>query len=76
MPHWDRSPQLRRLTECSKRFLMAKDFLDMKFVQAAGPLNFTTFLSMFGEKMHGSDSYDALVEAFKMFDPKGSGKMK
>ncbi|CAJ0947113.1 unnamed protein product, partial [Mesorhabditis belari] len=50
--------------------------IDGMLKEAAGPLNFTTFLSMFGEKMHGSDSYDALVEAFKMFDPKGTGKMK
>ncbi|CAJ0564973.1 unnamed protein product, partial [Mesorhabditis spiculigera] len=50
--------------------------IDNMLKEAAGPLNFTTFLSMFGEKMHGSDTFSALVDAFKMFDKTGTGKMK
>lgn len=36
-------------------------------------LNFTHFLTLFGEKMTGTDSEKALKDAFKLFDEPGKG---
>ena len=36
-------------------------------------LNFTHFLTLFGEKLHGTDSETALRDAFKLFDEEGKG---
>ncbi len=41
--------------------------------EASGPLNFTTFLNLFGEKMGGTDAEDAIRNAFAMFDVEGKG---
>lgn len=38
-------------------------------------LNFTHFLTLFGEKLHGTDSETVLRDAFKMFDEEGKGKL-
>lgn len=38
-------------------------------------LNFTHFLTLFGEKLHGTDSETALRDAFKMFDEENTGKL-
>jgi len=38
-------------------------------------LNFTHFLNLFGEKLHGTDSETALRDAFKMFDETNVGKL-
>jgi len=38
-------------------------------------LNFTHFLTLFGEKLHGTDSETALRDAFKLFDEEGTGKL-
>jgi len=38
-------------------------------------LNFTHFLTLFGEKLHGTDSETVLRDAFKMFDEQGQGKL-
>jgi myosin regulatory light chain 12 len=38
-------------------------------------LNFTHFLTLFGEKLHGTDSETALRDAFKLFDPENTGKL-
>lgn len=38
-------------------------------------LNFTHFLNLFGEKLHGTDSESSLRDAFKMFDEGNSGKL-
>jgi myosin regulatory light chain 12 len=38
-------------------------------------INFTHFLNLFGEKLHGTDSETALREAFKMFDEEKTGKL-
>ncbi|OAF68866.1 Myosin regulatory light chain, striated adductor muscle [Intoshia linei] len=43
--------------------------------EAPGQLNFTTFLTLFGEKMHGSDSETMLMDSFAMFDKEGKGKI-
>jgi myosin regulatory light chain 12 len=38
-------------------------------------LNFTHFLTLFGEKLHGTDSETALRDAFIMFDEDKKGKL-
>jgi len=38
-------------------------------------INFTHFLNLFGEKLHGTDSETALREAFKLFDEDNKGKL-
>ncbi|CAL8237836.1 unnamed protein product, partial [Merluccius merluccius] len=41
--------------------------------EATGPINFTMFLTLFGEKLHGTDPEDTILNAFKMFDPDSKG---
>lgn len=41
--------------------------------EAPGPLNFTMFLNLFGEKLSGTDPEDTLRNAFSMFDDDGKG---
>jgi len=43
--------------------------------EASGPLNFTMFLTLFGEKLHGTDPEEAIRAAFAMFDVEGNGKI-
>jgi myosin regulatory light chain 12 len=38
-------------------------------------LNFTHFLTLFGEKLHGTDSETALRDAFILFDEGKTGKL-
>jgi myosin regulatory light chain 12 len=38
-------------------------------------LNFTHFLTLFGEKLHGTDTETALRDAFKLFDEDNTGKL-
>jgi myosin regulatory light chain 12 len=38
-------------------------------------INFTHFLTLFGEKLHGTDSESALRDAFVMFDEDKKGKL-
>jgi len=49
--------------------------LEEMLKEAPGQLNFTHFLTLFGEKLHGTDSENALRDAFRMFDPEGKGTM-
>jgi len=49
--------------------------LDEMLKEAPGQLNFTHFLTLFGEKLHGTDPEHALRDAFKMFDPEGKGTL-
>jgi Ca2+-binding EF-hand superfamily protein len=41
--------------------------------EADGPINFTMFLTLFGDRLTGTDPEDVIVGAFKMFDPKDTG---
>jgi len=43
--------------------------------ESSDKLNFTHFLTLFGEKLHGTDSETALRDAFKLFDEEGTGKL-
>lgn len=42
--------------------------------QAPGPINFTMFLTLFGEKLNGTDPEDVIRNAFGCFDLKSLGK--
>ncbi|VDO96382.1 unnamed protein product, partial [Soboliphyme baturini] len=41
--------------------------------EAPGPINFTTFLTLFGERLTGTDPEDIIIGAFQMFDKKNTG---
>lgn len=42
--------------------------------EAPGPLNFTMFLTMFGEKLQGTDPEDVIKNAFACFDERNTGR--
>nr|AHI42535.1 myosin light chain 2 [Campylomormyrus compressirostris] len=50
--------------------------LEAMMKEASGPINFTVFLTMFGEKLKGADPEDVIVSAFKVLDPEGTGTIK
>ncbi|KAM3591761.1 uncharacterized protein V6R79_006866 [Siganus canaliculatus] len=50
--------------------------LEAMVKEASGPINFTVFLTMFGEKLKGADPEDVIVSAFKVLDPEGTGAIK
>ncbi|XP_046555845.1 myosin regulatory light chain 2, smooth muscle minor isoform-like [Haliotis rubra] len=47
--------------------------LDAMMKQATGPINFTMFLSMFGQKLEGTDPEDVIVNAFRCIDDRRRG---
>uniref|UniRef100_A0A2K5RYE3 Myosin light chain 7 n=1 Tax=Cebus imitator TaxID=2715852 RepID=A0A2K5RYE3_CEBIM len=47
--------------------------LDAMLQEGKGPINFTVFLTLFGEKLNGTDPEEAILSAFRMFDPSGKG---
>lgn len=49
--------------------------LDDMIKMAPGPINFTIFLTMFGEKLMGTDPEDVIKNAFQCFDDNGDGKI-
>uniref|UniRef100_A0AAV2L4L8 EF-hand domain-containing protein n=1 Tax=Knipowitschia caucasica TaxID=637954 RepID=A0AAV2L4L8_KNICA len=49
------------------------DYLEAMMMEAPGPINFTMFLTMFGEKLNGTDPEDVIRNAFACFDEEGSG---
>ncbi len=44
--------------------------------EAPGPINFTMFLTMFGEKLNGTDPEDVIRNAFACFDEEGTGELR
>uniref|UniRef100_A0A8C5URH7 Myosin light chain 2 n=1 Tax=Microcebus murinus TaxID=30608 RepID=A0A8C5URH7_MICMU len=50
--------------------------IDDMLKEAPGPINFTVFLTMFGEKLKGADPEETILNAFKVFDPEGKGVLK
>jgi len=44
--------------------------------ESPGPMNFTMFINLFGEKLNGTDPEDALRNAFAMFDSDGKGYLE
>ncbi|MEE6518206.1 hypothetical protein FKM82_029042 [Ascaphus truei] len=58
------------------RLNVKNEELDEMLKEAPGPVNFTIFLTMFGEKLKGADPEETILNAFKVFDPEGSGLLK
>lgn len=52
------------------------DYLDGMVKEAPGPINFTMFLTLFGEKLNGTDPEDVIKNAFGCFDPDQKGTIK
>ena len=50
-----------------------KYFEDL-LAEAPGAMNFTMFLTMFGEKLQGTDPEDVIKNAFGCFDENNTGK--
>nr|XP_015906187.1 myosin regulatory light chain 2 [Parasteatoda tepidariorum] len=49
--------------------------LDSMIAEAPGPINFTMFLTIFGDRIAGTDEEEVIVNAFNMYD-EGDGKCK
>ncbi|VCW76804.1 unnamed protein product, partial [Gulo gulo] len=58
------------------RLNVKNEELDAMMKEASGPINFTVFLTMFGEKLKGADPEDVITGAFKVLDPEGKGTIK
>ncbi|EMP28571.1 Glucokinase [Chelonia mydas] len=52
---------------------MKDEELDEMLKEGKGPINFTVFLALFGEKLNGTDPEESILNAFKLFDPSGTG---
>lgn len=50
------------------------EYLEGMMSEAPGPINFTMFLTMFGEKLNGTDPEDVIRNAFACFDEEASGQ--
>uniref|UniRef100_A0A8C5IRJ1 Myosin light chain 9 n=1 Tax=Junco hyemalis TaxID=40217 RepID=A0A8C5IRJ1_JUNHY len=50
------------------------EYLEGMMSEAPGPINFTMFLTMFGEKLNGTDPEDVIRNAFACFDEEASGR--
>merc|ERR1712168_273620 len=51
--------------------IMTDAEIDGMIKEAPGAINFTMFLTLMGEKLHGTDAEDVIKNAFKCFDPDG-----
>ena len=49
-------------------------YLEAMMNEAPGPINFTMFLTMFGEKLNGTDPEDVIRNAFACFDEEATGE--
>uniref|UniRef100_A0A8C7BBF7 Myosin light chain 2 n=1 Tax=Neovison vison TaxID=452646 RepID=A0A8C7BBF7_NEOVI len=58
------------------RMNVKNEEIDEMLKEAPGPINFTVFLTMFGEKLKGADPEETILNAFKVFDPEGKGVLK
>merc|ERR1712227_840029 len=50
-----------------------QDELEKMTAEAGAPINFTIFLGMLADKLHGTDPEDVILKAFKVFDPENKG---
>ncbi|KAA0706579.1 Myosin regulatory light polypeptide 9 20 kDa myosin light chain [Triplophysa tibetana] len=48
------------------------EYLEGMMSEAPGPINFTMFLTMFGERLNGTDPEDVIRNAFTCFDEEAS----
>ena len=49
------------------------DYLEGMMKEAPGPINFTMFLTLYGEKLNGTDPEDVIKNAFACFDEDQTG---
>lgn len=49
------------------------DYLEGMMNDAPGPINFTMFLTLFGERLQGTDPEDVIKNAFGCFDENNEG---
>merc|ERR1712086_894672 len=50
-----------------------EDYLEGMMSEAPGPINFTMFLTLFGERLQGTDPEDVIKNAFGCFDEENVG---
>lgn len=67
----------KELKACFEELGQSAKDSDLKAMvaEAKGPLNFPAFVKLFEDKLNGTDAEDKLLEAFKVFDMSGSGKL-
>ena len=64
---WSLKPQLRYVSSWKvHRNHPCRDILKFQ-------INFTVFLNMLADKLHGTDPEDVILNAFKLLDPEGTG---
>lgn len=51
------------------------DYVEDMLNDANGAINFTMFLTLFGEKLNGTDPEDVIRNAFACFDEEATGKL-
>lgn len=51
------------------------EYVEDMLNEANGAINFTMFLTLFGEKLNGTDPEDVIRNAFACFDEEGTGKV-
>ena len=51
------------------------DYIEDMLNEANGAINFTMFLTLFGEKLNGTDPEDVIRNAFACFDDEATGKL-
>jgi len=52
---------------------VSDEYLDSMIGEASGPINFTMFLTLFGEKLTGTDPEEVIRNAFQCFDEDNTG---
>jgi Ca2+-binding EF-hand superfamily protein len=65
---------LRMTFDALGRIVDNKD-LDEMMTEAPGPITFTMFLTIFGDRISGSDPEEVILNAFKTFDLQNTGKI-
>ena len=68
----DKDDLLEMLTSLGKNPEDA--YMEGMITEAPGPINFTMFLTLFGEKLNGTDPEDVILNAFACFDDKNTGQ--
>lgn len=67
--NWEQQPKCPSTTGKNP----TDEYLEGMMNEAPGPINFTMFLTMFGEKLNGTDPEDVIRNAFACFDEEASG---
>lgn len=71
-------PFVTRVVYCPFSSFLGKnptdEYLEAMMNEAPGPINFTMFLTMFGEKLNGTDPEDVIRNAFACFDEEATGE--